>query len=114
MIFKDPNESHNFFKLKLYPNFNMTVKASLFWVISNCDINTDFTLIYTDERGRELKKPKETYLFFYQYSINTSDISNFAIFNCKSAIFYPPELFSNSFNHFCHYLHFQKKNAKIF
>ena len=64
MIFKDPNESHNFFKFKLYPNFNMTGKASLFWVISNCDTNTDFTLIYTDERGRELKKNQRNIFVF--------------------------------------------------
>lgn len=112
MIFAEEKKSKNFFKFKLFPNFNMTVKASLYWIISNCVSNKEYAKIYADERGRELKKPKNVYLYYYQYSIDLSNVSNFAIFNCKSAIFYPPELFTNAFNHFCHYLIFQKKIPK--
>lgn len=112
MILTDGKKSKNFFKFKLLPNFNMTVKASLHWIISNCVSNKELIKIYSDERGREFKKPKNSFLYYYQYSIDLSNVSNFAIFNCKSAIFYPPELFTNAFNHFCHYLHFKKKFRK--
>lgn len=65
MIFTDNPKSNNFLKFKLFLNFNMSVKASLIWIYSNCSSNSEKATIDLDERGRFYKKLKDTYLYYY-------------------------------------------------
>lgn len=108
MILTDPGNPSNFISFKIFPNFRVEVKASLLWVITNWSPKVTQAEIYIDDRKRPLKKPKEN-VFYYDYKFDLSDSSTLAIIHSSFAFFYTPEQFSDSFNHFCHYLYFQRK-----
>lgn len=100
-------------KAKLFPNFKMAVKANLAWIVKYW--NSQITLVVKDrdERNRVYKRGKTIEMYSYNIIFNIQDTSTFIIFNALYAIYYPPELFTNSYNYFCHYLWFEKKLPKL-
>lgn len=108
-LFYDQENPDYYFKCKLFPNFKMKVNASLFWIVHEWTSHEKIFKIDHDDRNRPYKKPKKKQLFNYQLNLDIEETSCFIILNAPFAYYYPPELFSDNFNIFCHYLHFEKK-----
>lgn len=105
-LFYDQENPDYYFKCKLFPNFKMKVNASLFWIVHEWTSHEKIFKIDHDDRNRPYKKPN------YQLNLDIEETSCFIILNAPFAYYYPPELFSDNFNIFCHYLHFEKKIPK--
>ena len=78
MLLEDPQNPKSFFKMKLFPNFTMTVKANLIWIVTNWEHSAKIQKIYADSRNRPLKKAKDQELYFYQLYIDIQENSTFA------------------------------------
>ena len=78
MLLEDPQNPNSFFKMKLFPNFTMTVKANLIWIVTHWEHLTKIQKVYADSRNRPLKKAKDQELYFYQLYIDIQENSTFA------------------------------------